>query len=63
MTEAGPDTRSNGQICRFEVTDIGCTIKGGSNGLGNNPVQSTCVNYFTDIHDVMKAVGKDIHKK
>ncbi|MEV6041187.1 hypothetical protein AB0L65_59510 [Nonomuraea sp. NPDC052116] len=35
-----------------------------SGGVGDDaPVQSTCVTYFTDIHDVMKAVGKDIYKK
>ncbi|MFI0417068.1 DNRLRE domain-containing protein [Spongiactinospora sp. 9N601] len=103
------ETLSNGQICRFKVTDIAwkiksskststtrwvqvgkksgrCTIGGdsgapvytfrkgdgfvvakgihhGSNSADGKPIQSTCVNYFTDIHDVMKAVGKDVYKK
>ncbi|MFD1930874.1 MULTISPECIES: hypothetical protein [Nonomuraea] len=38
-------------------------IHHGSESADNNPVQSTCINYFTDIHDVMKAVGKDTYKK
>jgi hypothetical protein len=29
----------------------------------DQPVQSTCVTFFTDFHDVMKAVGKDVHKR
>lgn len=110
---ASPNPVSNGQICRFKVTDIAwkvqytdpktgktdgtarwvqvgkktgrCPVSGDSGspvytfrksdgyvvakgifsgGAGDNqPVQSTCVTYFTDFHDVMKAVGKDIYKK
>ncbi|MET7338880.1 DNRLRE domain-containing protein [Nonomuraea sp. NPDC005650] len=110
---ASTNPESNGQICRFKVTDIGwkveyvdpktreyvgtvrwvqvgkktgkCPVGGDSGapvytfrqsdgyvvakgvfsgGVGDDaPVQSTCVTYFTDIHDVMKAVGKDIYKK
>ncbi|MFC7641939.1 hypothetical protein ACFQX6_13830 [Streptosporangium lutulentum] len=110
---ASPNPESNGQICRFKVTDIAwkvdytdpktrehdgtvrwvqvgkktgtCPVAGDSGapvytfrqsdgyvvakgifsgGAGDDkPVQSTCVTYFTDFHDVMKAVGKDIYKK
>ncbi|MEV0350603.1 hypothetical protein AB0H88_32880 [Nonomuraea sp. NPDC050680] len=37
-------------------------IFSGGQGDGKN-IQSTCVTFFTDFHDVMKAVGKDVYKK
>jgi hypothetical protein len=110
---ASSNPASNGQICRFKVTDIAwkveytdpatggldgtarwvqvgkktgrCPVGGDSGapvytfrpgdgyviakgiysgGAGEDlPTQPTCVTYFTDIHDVIKAVGKDIFKK
>ncbi|WP_406318395.1 S1 family peptidase [Streptosporangium sp. NBC_01639] len=110
---ASSNPESNGQICRFKVTDIAWKIDytdpktgehdgtvrwvqvgkktgrcpvGGDSGApvytfrqsdgyvvakgilsgaagDNEPVQSPCVSYFTDFHDVLKAVGKDVYKK
>ncbi len=60
------DGYSGAPVYTFRKSDGYVVAKGihhGSESADNNPVQSTCINYFTDIHDVMKAVGKDTYKK
>ncbi len=55
---------SGAPVYTFRQSDGYVIAKGiYSGGKGNENVQSTCVSYFTDFHDVMKAVGKDIYKK
>ncbi|MEU7833882.1 DNRLRE domain-containing protein [Nonomuraea sp. NPDC049129] len=57
---------SGAPVYTFRKGDGYVVAKGihhGSNNVDNKPSVSTCVNYFTDIHDVMKAVGKDVYKK
>ncbi|WP_327104272.1 hypothetical protein [Nonomuraea glycinis] len=48
--------RSDGSVVAKGVTS-------GSNADETTPVKDTCVHTFTDFHDVMKAVGKDIYKR
>ncbi|MFE3449283.1 hypothetical protein ACFXJ8_10140 [Nonomuraea sp. NPDC059194] len=57
---------SGAPVYTFRKSDGYAVAKGIHSGTGDrddNPIQSTCVTYFTDFHDVMKAVGKDIYKK
>ncbi|MER7506685.1 hypothetical protein AB0L05_41670 [Nonomuraea pusilla] len=55
---------SGAPVYTFRQSDGYVVAKGiYSGGVGDDPVQSTCVTFFTDFHDVIKAVGKDIYKK
>nr|WP_055506795.1 hypothetical protein [Nonomuraea pusilla] len=58
------DGDSGAPVYTFRQSDGYVLAKGILSGSsGEEPVESTCVTFFTDFHDVMKAVGKDIYKK
>ncbi|MFI6510886.1 DNRLRE domain-containing protein [Streptosporangium sp. NPDC050855] len=58
------DGDSGGPVYTFRP-DGYVVAKGITSGSSSpeEPIQDTCMHTFTDFHDVMKAVGKDIYKK